>query len=249
MRFHLQMENFEGPIDALLQLIEKRKMPISDISLAKIADDYIQFVQTLEENSLSDITYFILVASTLTLIKSKSLLPNLELTEEEESDIDALKKRIELFKIYQEAGKSLKKNFSTQRWFYEAKPPKMTPQFQAHESLQRDIFPEILREIFQEIPKKENTKKEAYIKIAVHIEEMMESLKERITHSMKTTFHHFVNTQIKGEREKKKVKVYQVVSFLAMLELVKNGLLQVLQSKNFDEILITRPEEISQHYE
>ena len=61
MSFKINVENFEGPIDALLQMIEKRKMTISDISLAEIADDYIHFIQKLENESLSNMTHFIFV--------------------------------------------------------------------------------------------------------------------------------------------------------------------------------------------
>jgi segregation and condensation protein A len=244
MSFSVQIENFEGPIDALLQLIEKRKMSISDVSLADIADDYIKFVQSLEEETLSNTTYFILVASTLTLIKSKSLLPNLELSEEEEGDIHELKRRIELFKVYQEIALKNRKFFSKEKEFFNAKQRKVDVVFSPHDNLKKEILHEALMNIFKEIPQKESKKKEAYIKIAVHIEEMMESLAERVKNTLNFDFDNFVDSQIKGNREEKKVKVYKVVGFLAMLELVKNGILNVLQNSNFDKISLSKPNDV-----
>ena len=243
MSFHLKIENFEGPIDALLQLIEKRKMSISDVSLARIADEYIHFVQSLEEESLSNITYFILVASTLTLIKSKSLLPGLELTEEEEGDIYELKKRIALYKMYQDIAKKLKNNFSRKKSFLPARAKKVPIQFSPHQNLNLSSLHESMLDIFKEVPQKESKKKEAYIKIAIHIEEIMKSLEERIKKNISFDFDSFINAQVSGDKNAQKVKVYRVVGFLAMLELVKNGVLSVLQNKNFDRISLERAED------
>lgn len=94
MAFHIKIDAFEGPLDLLLDLIEKRKLFVSDISLAQVADDYITHVRSLAALPISDTAHFLLVASTLVLIKSKSLLPDLTLSGEEESDIDMLKRRL-----------------------------------------------------------------------------------------------------------------------------------------------------------
>ncbi len=84
---------FEGPLDTLLSLIEKRKLFINDISLAQVADDYIAYIKSLNEFPIADSSHFILIASTLVLIKSKSLLPDLNLTTEEQESIDDLEDR------------------------------------------------------------------------------------------------------------------------------------------------------------
>ena len=89
---------FEGPLDLLLNLIEKRKLFINEISLAEVTDDYLTYIKNLPKISISDMTIFILIAATLILIKSKSLISNIELTEEEEGQIEDLERRL---KIYQ----------------------------------------------------------------------------------------------------------------------------------------------------
>lgn len=239
--FTITIEDFQGPIEALLGMIEKRKMPINDISLAAIADDYIHFVGDLDNESLSNKTHFIYVASTLTLIKSKSLLPTLELSSEEEGDIEELKKRLLILKEYQKLGLVMKSHYKSFPSFYYSKPSKKSISFQPHEGLSVEILCSSLKDVFQEIPKTMPLKKEATMRIAVHIEEMMDSLEKRIKETLNTNFDSFIASYIpKDNLEPKEKKVYQVVGFLAMLELVRKGILGVLQEHNFDTIAIEK---------
>ncbi len=236
--FTVTIENFEGPIDALLQMIEKRKLPVNDISLADITDDYIRFVASLDDESLSNKTHFIYIASTLTLIKSKSILPILELTHEEEDDIESLKKRILIFQEYQKVGQYLKEAMSATPYFFYGKTRKKSISFTPHSDITGTNLRDSLLSVFNQLPEKKPTKKEASVRIAVHIEEMMDSLTERLEKAIKTDFHSFIGSHTNGRKETREVKVYKVVGFLAMLELVKNGALSVLQKKNFSNIEI-----------
>src|SRR3989338_7737604 len=98
--YQLKTEHFEGPLDLLLNLIEKRKLFIGDFALSKVADDYIAHIRSFEAYPMNDVANFLLVASTLVLIKSKSILPDLTLTNEEESDIDDLKRRLAMYELF-----------------------------------------------------------------------------------------------------------------------------------------------------
>src|SRR3989344_4683582 len=111
MSFTIKQQHFEGPLDVLLDLIEKRKFFINDISLAKVADDYLAYIKALEKFPLADSANFVLVASTLVLIKSKSLLPNLELTTEEQGDIADLERRLVLYRRMKELSLGVKERF------------------------------------------------------------------------------------------------------------------------------------------
>src|SRR3989338_3890301 len=97
--FALETEKFKGPLELLLELIESRKMHISDVSLREVAEAFLNHIEKLGELPVADTANFIYVASILLLIKSKSLLPGLELTREEEGSIDELEKRLKLFKL------------------------------------------------------------------------------------------------------------------------------------------------------
>ena len=88
--YRIKTDEFEGPLDLLLTLIEKRKFFINDISLSKVADDYLDYIRSQDNLLVKDTTHFLLIASTLVLIKSKSLLPSFTLTEDEQGDIKDL---------------------------------------------------------------------------------------------------------------------------------------------------------------
>src|SRR3989338_7958005 len=112
--YQVKMSGFEGPFGLLLDLVEKRKLFINDMSLAAVTEDYLRYVNKLgASNSLfcAELASFVLVASTLILIKSKSLLPNLNLTTEEEGDIKNLEERLRLYKLFIKLGESIKRGF------------------------------------------------------------------------------------------------------------------------------------------
>ncbi len=240
MNFKVNVDNFEGPIDVLLQLIEKRKMPINDISLVAITDDYIKFVSQIETPSLSNKTHFLFIASTLALMKSKSLLPALDLSNQEEEDIESLKQRIALFKEYQDAAELLKSQIHTSPQLFFATATKREIIFSAHASITANQLGASLLEVLHEIPEQPKTKKEGSIKIAVHLDEMMHSLEERIGKIRNMSFDDFIQSFKTKDIQSPENRVYKVVGFLAMLELVKKGTMDALQKKSFSSIKIEK---------
>lgn len=111
--FTIRTEVFEGPLDLLLTLIEKRKLFINDISLAKVTDEYIEYIKLLPDYSLGDRAQFIYIASTLLLVKAKSLLPTLQLTEEENADIVDLERRLKELELMRKASEDIRKHFGS----------------------------------------------------------------------------------------------------------------------------------------
>src|ERR1035437_2753511 len=111
MPFTIKTQSFEGPLDLLLDLIEKRKLFINDISLAQVTDDFISHIKQGTGVSMGESAHFILVASTLLLIKSKSLLPDLNLTDEEQGDISDLERRLKMYKCIKEASVHVRRLF------------------------------------------------------------------------------------------------------------------------------------------
>ena len=112
--FNVNLERFSGPYFKLIEMIEERKLSINEFSLSQITDDYILYIKELEnkgEKDIVDISQFISVASTLMLIKAKSLFPNIEFTEEEKKEVDNLEKKLELYKIMMNASKGINKTY------------------------------------------------------------------------------------------------------------------------------------------
>ena len=108
MEFTIKLERYEGPYTKLLELIESRKLSITEISLASVADDYISFIKTIDTKDTLDISQFIVVASTLMLMKVKSLLPGIIYTEEEEKQVHDIEYKLELYGLLIQAEKYTK---------------------------------------------------------------------------------------------------------------------------------------------
>jgi len=228
--FKVKIGEFEGPLELVLDLVEKRKLHISDVSLSEVADEFIEYIKSFEEFPMADSADFILVASTLLLIKSKSLLPNLPLSEEEQGSIEDLENRLAIYKKYKELSLKIGKLFGNFLYFArERKTTKII--FSPAPEINLLSLKAALDDVLKNIPPQiENLPKVAIEKM-ISLEEMVSRLSERIKTSLKTSFKDFSQM---GRAE----KVNVIVSFLAMLELVKQGLVRVNQAQQFEDIEI-----------
>ncbi len=235
-QFTIKQESFEGPLDLLLHLIEKRKLHISDVSLAKVADDYIAHINSTEKMPVAESAHFILIASTLTLIKSKSLLPMLDLTEEEQSDIDDLERRLKEYQRFKELSVGLANIFGKNPMFCSEKQVHIDPVFSPEENTTTTTLREAIGSVLASLPKPEKMAKTVVQKV-ISLEEMIDNLTNRVMSSLKMSFSEFSGKK-NGKVLSKEEKVNVVVGFLAMLELVKEGIVSVTQQKEFDDIEI-----------
>ena len=227
MSFTVKQDHFEGPLELLLDLIEKRKLFVNDVSLAKVADDYIAYVKNLSEFPLADSAQFVLLASTLLLIKSKSLLPNLDLTTEEQANIDDLERRLKIYERMRALSAQIKPLFGV-NILYARGERKLDPVFSPDADMTVANLLLAARRVMANLPKKEFLPKVIVDKI-ISLEDMIMDLTKRVTASLKMSFKEFTHAD-------KAEKVTVIVSFLAMLELVKQGIINVTQEKHFDDI-------------
>ncbi|MEK7646548.1 MAG: ScpA family protein [Patescibacteria group bacterium] len=228
MTFTIKTTSFEGPLDLLLDLIEKRKLFINDVSLAKVTDDFIEHIRQFEHMPMGESAHFILIASTLLLIKSKSLLPTLSLTEEEKGDIVNLETRLKMYKRIKEASVHVSTLFGSQVIFPQSNTRPVTPVFAPEPdfTLEKALF--LIKDLINKLPKKEMLPKVLVSKV-ISLEEMVDTLTSRITSHLRMSFKEFT-------KEHRHERVNIIVSFLAMLELVKEGIVHVSQEKHFDDI-------------
>ena len=225
--FTIKTEVFEGPLDLLLTLVEKRKLFINDISLAKVTDDFISYLQNREVYSIKDASEFLVIASTLLLIKSKSLLPMLDLTEEEKTDIYDLELKLKIYKKIKELSIHIKSSFGKNMLFF-PNARKFEPVFSPDASMNKENISKAIFEVIKNLPKFEK-KPQIKVEKVVSLEDMIKNLTERVKISMKMSFKDF-----SGMGKADKVNV--IVSFLAMLELVKQGIIEVNQREKFEDI-------------
>lgn len=224
--FTVQTPTFDGPLDMLLTLIEERKMLISDISLAQVADDFLAFVSKQGTYPIGDTAQFLVVAATLLLIKSRALLPVLELTHDEEGDIQDLERRLALLAILRKAAQQ----FDTSHPQYLAQGITLhEPLFVPPPDLSLAALQSAIKNVIDQAPRF-IVQPEVRVDPIISLDEMIDRLTSRIQRAIKLSFTEFTS----GALHIKDV----VVSFLAMLELVKRGSANVEQGAHFEEITI-----------
>lgn len=235
-QFTVQTPEFTGPLDLLLQLIEKRKLFIGDIPLAGVADDFLEHIQQLESFPLESAAHFLVVASTLLLIKSRSLLPYVELTEEENEDIAELERRLELYKQIRELSKHVKERFGKKILFTTSHRAPVEPVFAPHESLNTQDLYRAAQRVIETFPPVENVPRTVVQKV-MSLEEMIERLTKRIQDDSSL---HFSEMSKRDSGNMKEKKLHVIISFLALLELVKKGMIAAEQQGVFEDIAVQK---------
>lgn len=232
MPYITKQEKFEGPLALLLELIEKEKLSITEISLAKVTDDYVVHLKSLQGIDPEQLAEFMVVAAQLMLIKSRALLPSLQLSDEETGSIEELESRLKEYKRMQEFAQDLKK-LERQHMYIMARESfyGLDPVFYPPPALTRERLRDAFHAFLAALPKIEKLAEEKIKKII--------SLEEKIGHiraMLSTTLERAFSDMVRGAKEKVEV----IVSFLALLELAKQKFVDLKQDNLFEEIVIKK---------
>ena len=234
-KYHIKLEQFEGPLDLLLALTEQEKLDITRVSLAKITDEYLQYINAAEHITLQNLADFLSVAAKLILIKSKALLPLLEFTEEEEEEIRDLEHQLAQYKKFKDAALQVakfieSKNFGFTREGFQG----LKTIFYPPENIVADDLKNAFNKVLGEIIVAEKLEQKM-VREVLTLEEKIVHLQNHLREKVQTSFAELIaNTQDKVE---------VVVSFLAMLEMVKQKLIHIEQDELFGEIRMRNKEE------
>ncbi|MFM2381275.1 MAG: segregation and condensation protein segregation and condensation protein [Candidatus Parcubacteria bacterium] len=227
----IKTQAFEGPLDLLLDLVERRKFLINDISLASVTDEFMEKVRQMQELSLPNTAQFVALAATLLLIKSRSLLPVLKLTEEEETDIDDLEVRLRRYQMYRDIARDLEqlfgKSIARERQFVQNEDPL----FVTDKWTTLDSLSSVMGDVLVNLPKKE-FKPKVQVRKVISLEEMIDRLHKRIEESVRLSFRELIHDA--------EERAHVIVGFLAILESVKQGSILVAQINRFDDIHIEK---------
>lgn len=243
MNLDIKLQSFEGPLELLLHLVDKNKVSIMDIPIVDITKQYLEYINKMQDLDIEIMSEFLVMASTLLNIKSKMLLPDKKEKVEEKEDPRAdLIKRLMEYKMFKYAGQELKsrqdeENISIVR---EKNIPKEIENFVEEVNVE-GLFSEIdikrLNEIFKSIMKRNENKvdkvRSKFGKIEkeeVSVEKKMKEI-HNLTKGLKN-----INFRILLKEQATKVDI--VVTFLAILELMKVGKVKISQNNLFDDIII-----------
>ncbi|MBQ9267873.1 MAG: segregation/condensation protein A [Clostridia bacterium] len=236
-QYTIRMENFEGPLDLLCQLIEKNKMDIFDIKIAEITDQYMDYLKEMQKMNLDITSEFIVMASRLIYLKSKSLLPSLAEEEDEGEEFDLVKLLLD-YKRYKEYTATLKERGETYGRRY-SKPQEKIELPKA--KLEKEYSPELIPQVYSEIVTRETEKKNLQ---AENINRLAVSEKVTIKSKIKEILKElwkkpsFVFNKLFSPKKRSKVEI--VTAFLSLLELSKMSRIQVTQDKLFGDINVAK---------
>ena len=166
-KYSIKLNNFEGPLDLLCHLIDKNKMDIYDINLSEITDQYIEFLNQMEQMNLEVTSEFLVMSSTLLYLKSKHLLPKVDEEEEEITEEELIRRIIE-YKKYKEITKKLKENFlEYSKRFYKGPEEIELPKQKMEDEYNSEIIPDLYKKLLQRNAEKINENAANIEKIAI----------------------------------------------------------------------------------
>lgn len=242
MTIDVKLNVFEGPLDLLLHLIEKNKVDIYDIPISEITSQYLEYIQAMQEENLDIISEFLVMAATLLKIKAKMLLPAAESDEEEEDPREELVRRLIEYKIFKYASTELKKKGqeATKSFYKQADIPEEVLQYKEPvdpKEVIGDVTMGDLQKVFNFVMRKRENKvdpirsKFGDIKTEeVRLEDKVVEIEQYIFDRKKISFYQLLETQ--------ETKEEVVVTFLAVLELMKIGKITATQANPQEDIMI-----------
>lgn len=229
----IKLEQFEGPLELLLQLIQDQKLDITTVSLANVADQYLDYIHAQASWDPDELADFLVVAAKLIFIKSKVLLPNLDLGEEE-GDALALEHQLKMLKLYLEAATRVNAILHKRRVAFarEKLPRNLLPtHFFPPPNLAVTTLPGLFQKILERIAVFLPLPKSLIAK-AISLEETIRSIRDHLMERLETSFHNLVGVG--------RTKTDIIVNFLAILELVKQRMVMVRQDQLFHDIHIEK---------
>ncbi|PIR93504.1 hypothetical protein COT99_00340 [Candidatus Falkowbacteria bacterium CG10_big_fil_rev_8_21_14_0_10_43_10] len=230
----IKLQQFNGPLDLLVQMIDEEKLDITEVSLANIADQFIDYIKNKADIDPEEMADFLVVAARLLLIKSKTLLPYL-IRGEEEEEIHNFEKQLKIYKDFLEASQKIESMLAERNFMFGREFNKNLLTDEAVFYPPQNVNQKVLRQVFEEMAARlkqaEQLEEDSIIK-AISIEEKMSKIQLLLRKLNSFDF--------KGLLDRQATKIDVIVSFLAMLELIKQRAVIVEQKELFMDITILK---------
>lgn len=227
MSIKIKLEQFEGPYDLLLKLIKKKELDITKVALSKVTNQYLDYVDKLEEEQAEELSDFLVVATKLLLLKSGEIIPD----QQEEVEDQNLEQRLKVYRKFKQASKKIKnlwgKNIAFQRQqdlskYKQEQPPENLDPKKLHNNMVK-----LIQQLEPPAPPLETKVDET-----ISVKEKIDHIRSMLADSGKLTFEQSIqNRENKSEL---------IAGFLALLELVKQYELSLTQNNSFGSISINK---------
>lgn len=235
----VQAHTFSGPLDLLLQLIERQELDISQVSLANVTDQYIASLQAMEELPVDELADFLVVAAKLLLIKSRLLIPGE--AEVDEAGVE-LERQLKMYQAFVEAAKKVSHLFNQHRVTYPREGyALMEPIFNPPEHIRADDLREMFAGVLKELEPITRLPQTVIVR-TINIRQKIEQITQRLLAERTASFHDLLRQSSN--------KTDVIVTFLAVLEMVKLRSATVIQESLYADLTVTAldasPEEFTQ---
>ncbi len=236
-KYAIKIENFEGPLDLLCNLVERNKMNIYDINIGEITDQYMEYISKMEELNLEVTSEFVIMASTLLYLKSKNLLPKIQ-EEQEEITEEELIRRIVEYKKYKDITSKLKENFILfSNRIYKLPENIELPKQRINTEYDNTVIPSIYSNLLKRNEEKINQNAKNIEKIALTenftvASKLKDMFRELIKHNK------FVFNKLFSTKQHSKNEV--VTAFSGLLELSRRNKVTTEQEEIFGEINVKK---------
>ena len=236
-KYAIKLENFEGPLDLLCHLIDKNKMNIYDIKLSEITDQYIEYLNQMEKMNLEIASEFLIMASTLLYIKSKTLLPT-EVEDERELTEEELLQRIIEYKKYKEISSKLKAFYEANKnRCYKMQETIELPKQKLEKEYEKEMIIELYSQIIEKNKNRLNQNAKNIEKIAItDTYTVGNKVKEMFRELLKKPRFVFNKLYKLSEHNKQEV----VTAFTGLLELSRRSKVTTSQEKLFGDIVVEK---------
>ncbi len=236
-KYELRLDNFEGPLDLLVYLIDKNKMDIYQVSISDITEQYLQYLKAQEELNLDIASEFLVMASTLLLIKSRGLLPK-EIDDEAEISEEELLRRIIEYKKYKEISNIFRERIQVfSKRLYKMPDRIELPKLEIEKEYTQNDIVEQYRKLVERNENKKNEDSKNIEKIAVYdtysVSEKVKEIFRELVRKPK-----FVFSKLFSLKEKPKAEV--VTAFSGVLELSRRNKITAEQKEMFGDIVISK---------
>lgn len=227
---HVKIQQFEGPLDLLLSLIEQQQLDITQISLAQVTEQFLGYVKDLEKIDATQLADYLSIAAKLLVIKSKAILPSLEIDEPEEESEENLAEKLLRYKQFKEAARYFKElDARGLQSFTRARVFSQRINFWPDPAVDQLTLRHSIGTVLNSLRELDNLPK-AKIKEAISIQEKIQHLQAQLSSQIETQ----LSDLLKTAKNKEEV----IITFLALLELIKQRMFSVDQTELFTDITI-----------
>ena len=231
MNYRVKLDVFEGPLDLLLYLIRKEELDICNVSVAQITDQYLEYIHLMQVLDLEVAGEFILMAATIIHIKSKMLLPEEEIEEEEEDLEESLVQQLLEYKKYKEAASSLQRMELEQQDIFNRLPAEAEYDEEGENLLDVSLF-DLIGALSRVLENLEGEPVEEIVRDESTVKEKIEFILDMLLKEETVKFSNLF--------EDIRLKTEAVVTFLALLELVKIQKVKIGKAGKLGEIILHR---------